>query len=85
MKLPASDCVLYPSKSLHLVTPARRRLWRRLFSCYGAWYGHDQARSLIFDLDTAVQALAERLGRDDPETVKLTGLYHNLIRTWAEA
>jgi PKHD-type hydroxylase len=44
----------------------------------------DQARSLIFDLDTAIQALAQRLGRDDPETVKLTGIYHNLIRTWAE-
>ncbi len=36
---------------------------------------------LIFDLDTAIQALVERLGRDDPETVKLTGIYHNLIRT----
>ena len=30
------------------------------------------------------QALVERLGRDDPETVKLTGIYHNLIRHWAE-
>jgi PKHD-type hydroxylase len=35
-------------------------------------------------LDTAIQALVERLGRDDPETVKLTGIYHNLIRIWAE-
>jgi PKHD-type hydroxylase len=42
------------------------------------------ARSLIFDLDTAIQALVGRLGRDDPETVKLTGIYHNLIRCWAE-
>ena len=41
-------------------------------------------RSLIFDLDTSIQALVERLGRDDPETVKLTGIYHNLIRYWAE-
>jgi PKHD-type hydroxylase len=39
---------------------------------------------MIFDLDTAIQALVARLGRDDPETVKLTGIYHNLIRTWAE-
>jgi PKHD-type hydroxylase len=42
------------------------------------------ARSLIFDLDTAIEAMVERLGRDDPETVKLTGIYHNLIRYWAE-
>ena len=42
------------------------------------------ARSLIFDLDTVIRTLAARLGRDDPETVKLTGIYHNLIRCWAE-
>jgi PKHD-type hydroxylase len=42
------------------------------------------ARSLILDLDTAIQAVVERLGRDDPETVKLTGIFHNLIRCWAE-
>jgi PKHD-type hydroxylase len=42
----------------------------------------DHARSLVFDLDTAIQALVERLGRDDPETVKLTN--RNLIRYWAE-
>jgi PKHD-type hydroxylase len=39
---------------------------------------------LIFDLDVSIQALVERLGRDDPETVRLTGVYHNLIRVWAE-
>jgi PKHD-type hydroxylase len=42
------------------------------------------ARSMIFDLDTAIQTLVERPARDDPETVKLTGIYHNLIRHWAE-
>jgi PKHD-type hydroxylase len=39
---------------------------------------------MIFDLDTAIQELVKRLGRNDPETVKLTGIYHNLIRYWAE-
>jgi PKHD-type hydroxylase len=38
----------------------------------------------MFDRDMAVQALAERLGRDDPEKVKLTSIHHNLIRHWAE-
>jgi PKHD-type hydroxylase len=42
------------------------------------------ARSMIFDLDTSIQALVERLGRDDREAVRLTGIYHNLIRYWAE-
>jgi PKHD-type hydroxylase len=39
---------------------------------------------MIFDLDIAIQGLVERLGRNDPEVVKLSGLYHNLIRYWAE-
>ena len=43
-----------------------------------------QARTMIFDLDTAIQDLVKRLGRNDPETVKLTGIYHNLIRYRAE-
>jgi PKHD-type hydroxylase len=42
------------------------------------------ARSLIFDLDHTIQALVARLGRDDPEVVRLTGVYHNLICVWAE-
>jgi predicted 2-oxoglutarate/Fe(II)-dependent dioxygenase YbiX len=37
-----------------------------------------------FDLDNAIQTLVQRLGRDDPETVKLTSIHHNLIRHWAE-
>ena len=40
------------------------------------------ARSLM--LNAGIQAVVERHGRDDPETVKLTGIYHNLIRYWAE-
>jgi predicted 2-oxoglutarate/Fe(II)-dependent dioxygenase YbiX len=36
------------------------------------------------DLDTAIQGLVGRVGRDDPELVRLTSIYHNLIRCWAE-
>jgi PKHD-type hydroxylase len=44
----------------------------------------ERARAMIFDLDNTIQTLVQRLGRDDPETVKLSGIYHNLIRYWAE-
>jgi PKHD-type hydroxylase len=44
----------------------------------------DDARSLMFDLDIVIQALMERVGRDDPETVKLTGIYLHPIRDWPE-
>jgi PKHD-type hydroxylase len=41
------------------------------------------ARSLILDREPAIQGLVERFGRDDPETVKLTGICPNFIRTRA--
>jgi PKHD-type hydroxylase len=84
IKLPAGDLVLYPASSLHMVTPITRGLRVASFFWLQSMVRDAHARSLIFDLDTAIQALVERLGRDDPETVKLTGIYHNLIRYWAE-
>ena len=84
VKLPAGDLVLYPSSSLHMVTPVTRGMRVASFFWLQSMIRNDHARSLIYDLDGAIQALAERLGRDDPETVKLTGIYHNLIRFWAE-
>jgi PKHD-type hydroxylase len=84
IKLPAGDLVLYPASSLHLVTPVTRGVRVASFFWLQSMIRDVHARSLIFDLDTAIQRLVDRLGRDDPEAVKLTGIYHNLIRTWAE-
>jgi len=84
VKLPAGDAVLYPASSLHMVTSVTRGQRVASFFWLQSMVRDAHARSLIFDLDSAIQALAERLGRDDPETVKLTGIYHNLIRYWAE-
>ena len=84
VKLPAGDLVLYPASSLHLVTPVTRGVRVASFFWLQSMVRDAHARSMIFDLDSAIQNLTERLGRDDPETVKLTGIYHNLIRYWAE-
>jgi PKHD-type hydroxylase len=84
VKLPAGDLVLYPSSSLHMVTPVTRGMRVASFFWLQSMIRDAHARSLIFDLDTAIQDLIGRLGRNDPETVKLTGIYHNLIRYWAE-
>lgn len=84
IKLAAGHLVLYPATSLHLVTPVTRGSRVASFFWLQSMVRDAQARSLIFDLDTAIQGLVGRLGNDDPETVKLTGIYHNLIRTWAE-
>jgi PKHD-type hydroxylase len=84
IKLPAGQLVLYPATSLHTVTPITRGVRVASFFWLQSMIRDAQARSMIFDLDTTIQGLIERLGRNDPEIVKLSGLYHNLIRYWAE-
>jgi PKHD-type hydroxylase len=84
IKLPAGHLVLYPATSLHTVTPITRGVRVASFFWLQSMIRDAQARSMIFDLDTTIQGLVGRLGRDDPEIVKLSGLYHNLIRYWAE-
>jgi len=85
VKLPAGDLVLYPASSLHMVSPITRGVRAASFFWLQSMIRDAHARSLIFDLDTAIQGLVERIGRNDPQIVKLTGIYHNLIRYWAEA
>src|ERR1700729_302221 len=84
VKLPAGHLVLYPATSLHTVTPITRGVRVASFFWLQSMIRDAHARSMIFDLDIAIQGLVERLGRNDPEVVKLSGLYHNLIRYWAE-
>jgi PKHD-type hydroxylase len=84
VKLPAGHLVLYPASSLHAVTAVTRGVRVASFFWLQSMVRDGHARSLIFDLDTAIQGLVRRVGRDDPELVKLTGIYHNLIRCWAE-
>ena len=84
VKLPAGHLVLYPATSLHTVTPITRGLRVASFFWLQSMIRDAQARSMVFDLDNAIQGLVERLGRNDQEVVKLTGIYHNLIRHWAE-
>ena len=84
VKLPAGHLVLYPATSLHTVTPITRGLRVASFFWLQSMIRNSRARSMIFDLDTAIQGLVGRLGRNDPEIVRLSGIYHNLIRYWAE-
>jgi PKHD-type hydroxylase len=83
VKLPAGHLVLYPATSLHHVTPVTRGARLASFFWIQSLVRDDGARTLLFDLDTAVQRLM-RDAPDHPSTVQLTGVYHNLLRRWAE-
>jgi PKHD-type hydroxylase len=84
IKLPAGHLVLYPATSLHMVTPVDRGARISSFFWLQSVIKDTQARRMTFDLDNTIQELVGRLGRNDPEVRKLTNIYHNLIRHWAE-
>jgi PKHD-type hydroxylase len=84
IKLPAGHLALYPSTSLHMVTPVTRGVRTCSFFWVQSMIKDPLARRYTFDMDNALQTLVDRLGRNDPEVRKLTNIYHNLIRYWAE-
>ncbi len=83
LKLPAGDLVLYPSSSVHRVEPVTSGARIACFTWLESMIRETDRRRLLFDLDMSIMAFRERLG-DDEDTVKLTSIYHNLLRTWAD-
>lgn len=84
VKLAAGDMVLYPSMSLHQVTPVTRGVRVSSFFWLQSMVRSDPHRAILFDLDQSIQSLSRREGPNAPEIVRLTGIYHNLIRLWSE-
>lgn len=84
VKLPVGHMVLYPASSLHRVTPVTRGVRTASFFWLQSMVRDDGARRILFDLDRGVQAVAAAQGQGDPATVQLTGVYHNLLRRWAD-
>ncbi len=85
VKLAAGDMVLYPSSSLHSVTEITRGARISSFFWIQSMVRDDGERTLLFDLDQSLQRLSAERGHGDAEVIRLTGIYHNLIRRWAEA
>jgi PKHD-type hydroxylase len=85
VKLPAGHAVVYPSSSLHHVTPVTRGTRVASFFWLQSMVRDDSARRILFDLDQSVQRLTGELGGTDRSVIELTGVYHNLLRRWADA
>jgi PKHD-type hydroxylase len=84
VKLKAGSMVLYPSTSIHEVSPVTRGTRIACFMFMQSMVRDPGQRRLLFDMDMALLALREKQGDTDP-VVRLTGCYHNLLRRWADA
>ena len=85
LKLPAGHMLLYPASSLHRVEPVTRGEREACFFWVQSMIRDDGARRILFDLDNGVRQAAAALGHDARPVIELTGVYHNLMRRWADS
>ena len=83
IKLPAGHAVLYPGTSLHEVRPVTRGQRLASFFWVQSMVRSDEQRRLLFELDMNLLQLRQQQG-ETPQTTALTGMYHNLLRMWAD-
>jgi PKHD-type hydroxylase len=84
VKLAAGDMILYPATSLHKVAPVTRgSRWASFFWIQSMVKDEGQRRQL-FELDRAIIETRGALGDQHHAVIALTGVYHNLLRRWAE-
>jgi PKHD-type hydroxylase len=83
VKLPAGHMVVYPASSLHRVAPVTRGARVSAFFWVQSMVRDTSARTMLYDLDTSIQHLAVAVP-EHPAVTQLTGVYHNLLRRWAE-
>lgn len=82
VKLSAGDLIVYPATSLHRVSPVTRGVRLAAFFWVQSMIRDDVQRTLLFDLDNAIQRL-NQTDADETARIYLTGCYHNLLRMWA--
>lgn len=83
VKLPAGDLIVYPSSSLHQVRPVTRGARLAAFFWVQSLVRDERRRRLLLELDTSIQTLTHA-GADASAMLQLTGVYHNLLREWAD-
>ena len=83
VKLPAGDLIVYPSSSLHRVTPVTQGARLASFFWVQSLVRDSEQRGILLDLDRSIQALTQT-GAERDSVLRLTNIYHNLLRRWSE-
>ncbi len=84
VKLPAGDMVLYPGTSVHRVEPVTRGQRVASFFWVESMVRNDEQRRMLYEMDRHLMHLRRTVGEDEPAIIGLTGMYHNLLRAWAD-
>ncbi len=84
VKLAAGDMVMYPGTSVHRVEPVTRGQRVASFFWVESMVRSDEQRRMLYEMDRHLMRLRSTVGEDEPAVIGLTGLYHNLLRAWAD-
>lgn len=89
IKLKAGSIVIYPSSSVHQVSPVSKGERIACFMFIQSMVRDPAKRRLLYDMDMALVDLRNAASEVDATgevdaVVKLTGAYHNLLRLWTE-
>jgi PKHD-type hydroxylase len=84
IKLPAGSMVLYPAGSLHRVNEITRGARWSSFFWTQSMIKDEVLRTLLYDLDRGIIGVRRSLHADAEGVLALTGVYHNLLRRFAE-
>lgn len=83
VKLNAGDAIVYPGTTVHEVAPVTRGARLACFMWIESMVRDNTQRQMLYELDRTIVALRTEQG-DNPQSVALTGTYHNLLRMWAD-
>jgi PKHD-type hydroxylase len=83
VKLAAGDMVVYSGTSVHSVLPVTRGIRLASFFWIQSLVRDDQKRTLLLELDQSIQKVATDMP-GKPTVTELAGIYHNLLRMWAD-
>jgi PKHD-type hydroxylase len=84
VRLEAGSVVLYPSGSIHEVRPVTRGERLACYLFIQSMVKDPGCRRHLYEMDLALRALRGKCGEDDPDVIRLTGSYNNLLRRWSE-
>lgn len=84
IKLPAGSMVIYPAGSIHEVTPVTRGERLGCYMFMQSVVKDQESRRHLYEMDKSLIALRAKFGEGEPELIRLTGLYNNLLRRWSE-
>lgn len=83
VKRPAGGAILYPSSSLHKVTPVTKGQRVAAITWMQSMVPDQQLRETLYELDQSIQSLINKGNADRDELDRLHHVYHNLIRKFS--